>query len=103
MVQMRWALTPMRVATRGIANMKQIILDYFAFEVYYQDGKYFFRDKDEEGQAVEVKPIATLEYTVDRQPDDDSIEWLFPDCMCCGEYVHDNGITYIWFDVVEGE
>ena len=81
--------------------MRTIILDYYAFEVYYEEGKYFFRDKDEEGQAIEVEPIATLEYDVNHEPDSNDLEFLFTDYMCCGEYVHDNGITYIWFDIVE--
>lgn len=82
--------------------MKHIILDESNFEVYYKDGRYFFRDKDEEGQPIEVTPIATLEYDVNHQPSG-NLEQMFTDYMCCGEHVHENGITYVWFDVVEGE
>ena len=82
--------------------MKQIILDYDIFEVYLEDGDYWFRGKDEERQPIKVKPIATLEYDINHLPNDgeDELWWLF-DCFCSGECVYDEGISYYWFDVVE--
>lgn len=83
--------------------MKQIILDYDSFEVYLEDGDYWFKDKDEEEQPIKVKPIAILEYDINHEPECDGkdLSCLFTDYMCCGEYVYDDGISYIWFDIVE--
>jgi hypothetical protein len=85
---------------------KKWILDYFdakgesGFGVYIEDGEYYYIYEDKE--PIKVHPIASLEYDINHLPNDgqDELWWLF-DCFCSGEYVHDEGISYYWFDVVE--
>ena len=88
---------------------KNWILDYFdakgedGFGIYLEDGEYYYINEDNE--PIKVELIASLEYDINHLPIDGSDElwWLF-DCFCCGEYVHNEGISYCWFDVVkEGE
>jgi hypothetical protein len=85
---------------------KEWILDYFdtegegGFGVYLEDGEHYYIDEDNEPTKVQL--IASLEYDINHLPNDDEDElcWLF-DCLCSGECVHDEGISFCWFDVVE--
>lgn len=85
--------------------MKQIILDYDSFEVYLENGDYWFRDKDEEGQPIKVKVVASFEYDYTLTIDDESLQFLVScDYMCQGEqlFIEDGGIVrHLWFDIVE--
>ena len=86
---------------------KEWILDYFdtegegGFGVYYEDGEYYYIDED--NKPIKVELVASLEYDINHLPndDDDELCWLFDDCLCSGEYVHDEGISFCWFDVIE--
>ena len=84
--------------------MRQTILDYKNFEVYLEDGEFWFRDKDEEGQPVKVKVVASLEFDLGFEPDEDALLSLFGGmCMCSGEelMIENNVVRYLWFDIVE--
>ena len=88
---------------------KEWILDYFdteeegGFGVYLEDGEFYYIDEDNEPIKVEI--VASLEYDINHLPNDknDELNWLF-DNFCSGEYIHEEGISFLWFDVAkEGE
>ena len=85
------------------------VLDYEDFSVYKdkESGKYYYLEESENGAGkfFQVELIARLEYSkvhdINENADTEHLIHLF-DCCCCGEYVSDNAIEYLWFDRVQG-
>lgn len=86
----------------------ETILEYDEFCVYREiaTGKYFYLEGGENDASdfFEVEPIATLIYDVNHDINEEDVQehliGLF-ECSCCGEYVKDDCIEYIWFQQVE--
>ncbi len=83
--------------------MKEIILDYPDFQVIKDEYmNYYYRDDTH--RDVPVRIIASLVYdiTSDIHDDNDCLYTLF-DNVCCGEYVADEYIQFLWFTERETE
>lgn len=84
-----------------------LVLDepYLEFQVWYdiptQSYWYLEVGKNDASEFFEVEPIAELAYTVTADLRDDAEPSELFDCDCCGEYVTDDGISYVWFKKVE--
>lgn len=89
-----------------------LVLDEFnnGFHVWYdiptQSYWYLEVGENDASEFFEVEPIAELAYTItddlkiDHKEAGALMSQLF-DCICCGEYVTDDGISYVWFKKVE--
>ena len=88
----------------------EIVLDYDDFQVFlhHESGCYFYLEKSD-GDAdefYELELCATLQHDVchelliDPAETGEVMSALF-DCDCCGEYVTDDYIEYLWFKRVE--
>ena len=82
---------------------EEVILDYEEFKVIYDYSTYRYIYVDDE-DTFEVFLVATLKYDCMHEPTVDAADLcgLF-DCICCGEYIGDDGIEYLWFDTEEPE
>jgi hypothetical protein len=75
----------------------ELVLDYGDdFEVYKIEGRYWYWNDEE---LCEVQVVAELKYDVlhDINAEGSELSELFESC-CCGEYVYDSGISYLWFE-----
>lgn len=78
----------------------ELILDYGDdFEVYRINNTFWYWNGEE---LCKVYVVARLNYDIvhDVQADGEELSGLFEN-SCCGEYVYDNGISYLWFEEVE--
>ena len=89
-----------------IDNRFEIILGYDGFQVWFdtQTKKYYYLEGgiNDASECYEVKIIAQLKYDVkhDLQIDHCAAGQILHElflCDCCGEYVYDEGIEYLWF------
>lgn len=79
---------------------KEWIIDYGVYGVTKCGNTYYFIDNEDQ-TCDEVDIIAKLDYDVNHEPIDKvELHRLF-DCAICGEYVYDDGISYIWFDYAQ--
>lgn len=86
----------------------ETILDYEDFAVVKIDNQYFYYEVSENDadEFCEVEIIAKLKYDVIHDlkiPPETTgltLSSLF-DCFCCGEYVGDESISYLWFEETE--
>lgn len=64
---------------------------------------YFEQGENDCDTFYKVKVIAQLIYdsTNDLQIKEASVLHTLFDCTCCGEYVNDNNIQYLWFKAVK--
>ena len=95
--------------SEDVADRYLLVLDYDDFQVWQDTytNKYFYLEVSENDASdfFEVKVIARLIYDVNNDikiPADETgrvMSELF-DCCCCGEFVADNCIKYLWFDEV---
>ena len=90
-----------------IDNRFEIILGYDDFQVWLDTAtrKYYYLEGgiNDASDCYEVKIIAQLKYDVkhDLQIEHDAAGQILHElflCYCCGEYVHDEGIEYLWFE-----
>ena len=96
------------VEGQGFDRFEQV-LAYEDFSVYKdkESGKYYYLEESENDASdfFQVELIARLEYSIvhdiNENADTEHLIHLF-DCCCCGEYVSDNAIEYLWFDRVQG-
>lgn len=80
--------------------MKNYILTYQEFVIYHEGGTYYYEEVGVEGRK-KVELIASVEYDVLHEPSIPLYD-LFP-CYVCGEYIHGEGISFVYFDLAEGE
>ena len=93
-----------------IENRFELILGYDDFQVWLdtETNKYYYLEGgfNDASDCYEVKIIARLKYDVQHDLQIDHVtagqilHELFM-CDCCGEYVHDDGIEYLWFDRIK--
>lgn len=88
----------------GDENFDKIeyILSYEDFSVVKYQDYYFFYEHIHEMSSdafYEVEIIAQLDYDINHDLQVKNIDILHSlfDCDMCGEYVHDKGISYLWF------
>lgn len=96
-----------KLLSDDIDNRFELILGYDDFQVwlYTVTKKYYYLECgiNNASECYEVKIIAPLQYDIKHDLQIDHItsgqilHELFL-CDCCGEYVHDEGIEYLWFD-----
>ena len=87
-------------------NDIEYIISYEDFSVIKYKNHYFYYEHEYEGSSedfYEVKIIAQLNYSVnnDIQKKDSNILHSLFDCDICGEYVYNNGISYLWFKEIK--
>ena len=95
-----------RLLSEDIIDRFLLILGYDDFQVWFDKAtnKYYYMEGgiNDASECYEVKIIAQLKYDVghnlqiDHATAGQILHELFL-CDCCGEYVHDNGIEYLWF------
>ena len=82
----------------------EYILDYDDFAVVKIDDNYWYFEQGENDcdtfGKVEIMAELTYDANNDLQIKDASILHALFDCYCCGEYVNDNNIQYLWFKAV---
>ena len=96
-----------KLLSEDIVDRFLLILGYDDFQVWLdtETKKYYYLEGgiNDASDCYEVKIIAQLKYDVkhDLQTEHDTagqiLHKLFL-CDCCGEYVCDDGIEYLWFD-----
>ena len=99
-----------RLLSEDIVDRFILILGYDDFQVWLDSKteKYYYLEGGINDASVchEVKIIAKLKYDVrhDLQIDHITAGQILHElflCDCCGEYVHDEGIEYLWFDKIK--
>ena len=82
----------------------EYVLDYDDFAVVKINDEYWCFEQGENDcdTFCKVEIMAQLIYDTinDLQIKDASILHSLFDCYCCGEYVNDNDIQYLWFKAV---
>ena len=85
------------------------ILAYDEFCVYKdkETNKYYYLEGGENDACdfFEVIVVARLIYDINHDINQDNIESLFNlfECCCCGEYVTDDKIEYLWFEEIKSK
>ena len=99
-----------RLLSEDIDDRFVLTLGYHDFQVWFdtEHKKYYYLEggiNDASG-CFEVKIIAKLKYDakhdlqIDHTTAGQILHQLFL-CDCCGEYVHDEGIEYLWFERIK--
>ena len=96
-----------KLLSDDIDNRFELILGYDDFQVWLDTvtKKYYYLEGgiNDASECYEVKIIAQLQYDIkhDLQIDHITAGQILHElflCDCCGEYVHDEGLEYLWFD-----
>lgn len=91
----------------------ELILDYDEFQVYFisSTNQYFYIESsiNDASTIFEVELIAELIYStthdlkIDHNRAGEILTPLFDCNCCCGEYVNDKNIKYLWFNIKKTE
>ena len=99
-----------RLLSDDIIDRFALILGYDDFQVWLdsETQKYYYLEggTNDASDCYEVKIIAQLKYDVkhDLQIEHNTAGQILNElflCDCCGEYVYDGGIEYLWFEGIK--